>query len=313
MDFKRLGYFVQVAELGSVSRTAERLRISQPSLSRQIRLLEEELGVTLFARGRRGMELTDRGEELRDRLSGPLRQIGHVLNELRAQPDETTGTVVFGLTPTTVSLLADPLARAVAAAAPRISLRIVEGYSGHLHDWLQRGELDGAILYGPSTPPGLNATKLLEDELVLVGPAHAALRSDHPVEFSALADLPLILPSHSHGLRMSLEAAAARARCKLKVKAQADSYQLLKELVESGQGYTALPPSGVSREAADGRLTYAPIVNPKATRVLFLAMQPGSQSLRAVLQVEKLVRQQVAVMAADGRWQVSRLFDLGDS
>jgi LysR family transcriptional regulator, nitrogen assimilation regulatory protein len=74
VDFKRLGYFAQIAELGSLTRAAERMGIAQPSLSRQMRLLEEELGVTLFTRGPRGMQLTEAGELLRSRIVGPMRQ-----------------------------------------------------------------------------------------------------------------------------------------------------------------------------------------------------------------------------------------------
>lgn len=312
MDFRRLGYFITISELGSLSRAAERLHIAQPSLSRQVRLLEEELGVTLFVRGRRGMQLTEAGKELRAGVAGPLRQIGHALNEVRTRPCDPGGTVIFGLPPSTVSILAGPLAQRVATQAPNISLQIVDGYSGHLLDWLQRGQLDAAILYGPTTPLGLNATKLLEDELMLVGPPDSALRPDQPVEFARLAELPLVLPSPPHGLRVALDTAAAKARCKLDVRVQADSFQLMKDLVESGLGYTALPASGFSREAGSGRLSCAPIIGPKVTRQLFLAMQSNAQSLRAVLQVQALVRQEVAKLAADGRWPVSRLFDIGD-
>src|ERR1700751_5347419 len=95
-DFRRLGYFLQIAELGSLTRVAERLRIAQPSLSRQMRLLEEELGVILFTRGYRGMHLTDAGEALRSKIAGPLRQVGHALYEIRALPSDTEGNVLFG-------------------------------------------------------------------------------------------------------------------------------------------------------------------------------------------------------------------------
>src|SRR4051812_7541515 len=146
-DFKRLGYFLQIAELGSLSRVAERLNIAQPSLSRQVRLLENELGVALFSRNGRGMQLTDAGEALRVRITGPLRLVGHALNEIRALPSAAAGVVTFGMPPTTVAVLGAPLTRRVATLAPNISLQIVDSCSGHLLDWLQRGQLDAAILY----------------------------------------------------------------------------------------------------------------------------------------------------------------------
>lgn len=312
MDFKRLGYFAQIAEFGSLTRAGERLGIAQPSLSRQMRLLEEELGVSLFTRGSKGMQLTEAGAFLRARIAGPLRQIGHAIYEVRSLPSETGGNVVFGMPPTMIHVLAGPLARRVATECPNISLRIVDGYSGHLLDWMKRGELDSAILYGP-TPAGLNATKLLEDELMLVGPPDAGLRLDKPIEFKAVGELPFVLSSPSHGLRAALETAADKARTSLNVRHQADSFQLMKELVSSGLGYTALPYFSIQAEVAAGRLTCARIENPTPVRQLFLGMQHGAPSPRAVLQVETFVRQEVATLVTAGQWTSARLADVGDS
>lgn len=312
MDFKRLGYFAQIAELGSLTRAGERLGIAQPSLSRQMRLLEEELGVSLFTRGSKGMQLTEAGDLLRARIAGPLRQIGHAIYEVRSLPSETGGSVVFGMPPTMIHLLAGPLARRVAKESPNVSLRIVDGYSGHLLDWMKRGDLDSAILYGP-TPAGLNATKLVEDELMLVGPPDAELSLGAPVAFKAVGELPLVLSSAAHGLRAALEAAAAKARCKLDVQHQADSFQLMKELVSSGLGYTALPYFAVEAEVVSGRLTCARIVKPTPMRQLFLGMQSGAPSPRGVLQVEAFVREEVARLVTAGRWISARLADPGDS
>lgn len=311
-DFKRLGYFLQIAELGSLSRTAERLHIAQPSLSRQMRLLEDELGVALFARNGRGMQLTAAGEALRLRITGPLRQVGHALNEIRALTSDAAGLVAFGMPPEVIAVLGEPLTRRVTSAAPSITLHVSEGASGRLLQWLQQGELDAAILCSAVTPVGVNATKLLEDRLMLFGPPGAGLRPDQPVTFTKFAGLPLILPSGVHGLRCTLDAAALQNHRELNVRMEVDSFPLLKELVASGLGYTALPLTSVAREVVRGDLSYAPIADPGVTRQLFVAMRSSAPSPRAVLQVEDLVRQEVAVLAADGRWPVVRLLGVGD-
>lgn len=312
MDFKRLGYFAQVAELGSLSRASDRTGIAQPSLSRQMRLLEEELGVTLFRRAPRGMQLTEAGEVLYARIAGPMREIGHAIYEVRSLPSDAGGSVAIGMPPTIIQMLAGPLARRAAAYSPNIALRIVDAYSGYLVDWMHQGELDMAILYGP-TPGGLNANKLLDDELMLVGPANSPLVSETAVDCRRLGELPLILPSGSHGLRLLLEAAASKAGAKLDVRIQADSYQLMKELVESGLGYTALPHCAFAREAVAGRLTFARIRKPTVIRQLFLAMRAGAEAPRAVLQVENLVRTEVAGLVQQGVWNVSKLYRVGDN
>lgn len=312
MDFKRLGYFVQVAELGSLSRTSERLRIAQPSLSRQMRLLEEELGATLFRRGPRGMHLTDAGQLLYKRTAGPMRDIGRAIYEVRSLPTEAGGSVVIGLPPTLIQLLAGPLARRVAAYAPNISLRIVDSYTGHLLQWMRDGELDVAILYGP-TPAGVNAAKLLEDEMMLVGPANSPIAGEGAIDVQRLEGLPMILPSSMHGLRILVEAAAEKAGIRLDVHTQADSFHVTKELVESGLGYTVLPLCAFKREAAAGRLTFARFRKPQVTRQLFVALKPAAEYPRATLQVEGLVRQEVAELVGDGSWPSATVFGIGDT
>lgn len=312
MDFKRLGYFAQVAELGSLSRASDRTRIAQPSLSRQIRLLEEELGVALFRRTPRGMQLTEAGERLYARIAGPLRDIGHAIYEVRSLPSDAGGHVSIGMPPTIIEMLAGPLARRVAAYSPNIALRIVDAYSGHLAEWMHNGELDMAILYGP-TPGGFNANKLIEDELMLVGSPNSVLAGENVIDCRRLGELPLILPSGSHGLRVLLETAVNDAGEKLNVHIQADSYRLMKELVESGLGYTALPHSAFAREAAARRVTFARIRKPSVVRQLFLAMRTGAEAPRAVLQIENLVRSEVANLVQQGRWSAAKLYRVGDN
>jgi len=309
-DFKRLGYFVQIAEMGSLTRAAQRLRIAQPSLSRQMRILEEELGVTLFTRGHRGMQLTEAGEVLRSGIAGPLRQIGHALYEVRSLPNETMGAVSFGMPPTFVSVLASGLAARVAKECPRVSLHIVEGYSGHLMEWLKRGELDAAILYGP-TPAGVNATRLLEDELVLVG-STGSLPPGDAISFKDLARVPLVLPSRTHGLRMTIESAAAKTRLDLTIAFEADSFQLMRELVETHSLCTILPPSAVHSLVRSGALGSVRIVDPVPTRQVYLAMQSGAQSPRAVLEVERFLRDEVARLIGDGVFSNARMVQAVD-
>lgn len=309
MDFRRLTYFVRIAELGSLSKAADRLRIAQPALSRQMRLLEADVGVPLFSRHRRGMQLTPAGAELRQRILGPLRQLECAVEDTRALSKEVGGSVAFGMPPTASYVLAGPLARRVALEAPNISLRVVEGYAGHLIDWLQRGEIDVALLYGPAADYRLPAEDLLSEELMLVGPPDCDLAPDAPTPFETLASLPLVLPSHPHGLRLVVDNVAAKTRTKLSIRFQANSFHLMKDLVGSGLGYTILPYSSFSREAAAGQLKYAPIVNPKVTRQLVLAMSAGGDATRAAQKLMLMIRQEIIALTGSGKWTAKLLFD----
>jgi len=255
-------------------------------------MLEEELGVHLFSRGPRGMALTPAGQLLYNRIVDPLREIGHAIYEVRSLPTQARGEVVLGMPPTMVQAIAGAVARRVSTFAPKIKLRLVDAYSGYLQKWLEDGDLDAAILYGP-TPSGFNATLLLEDELLLVGPSQSPFANEF-VEGKRLEDLPLILSSPAHGLRSVIEEAAAKVEIALNIVTQADSFQLLKELVESGMGYTLLPYCGVAREVSTGRLSVARLRKPQIKRQLFYAMRADAEAPRAVLQVEEYVRQEIA-------------------
>ena len=212
MDLKQLRTFRAVAELGSLSKAADRLRAAQPALSRHIKLLEHELRVELFVRNGRGMLLTSAGRMLLDRTTGLIRQIEQVSDDLKSANGNPSGRVILGLVPTVSAVLSGRFARRVLDEFPDISLRIVESYGGHLVEWLHRGEMDLAIIYGPAVDLHLSVQSIGREDIAVVGPPGSGLNKRKQVDLKWLVKQKLILPSISHGLRALLEkAAGARA------------------------------------------------------------------------------------------------------
>ena len=146
MDLRQLTTFMQVAELGSLSKASDRLRIVQPALSRQIRLLEEELKVTLFTRHGRGMVLTHAGELLRVRAGSILRQIEETRADLSLEAGTVRGQVILGVPPTVGDVLATRLVERFLHRFPEVRLRVVTAFSGYLLEWLHSGEIDMAVI-----------------------------------------------------------------------------------------------------------------------------------------------------------------------
>ncbi len=307
MNLQQLRTFIRIAELGSLSKASDRMRIAQPSLSRQMKLLQEEVGVALFDRHRGGMRLTPAGDELLRRVPGLIRQLDQVYIDVRSLAGATSGQVVFGIVPTVSYVIAARLACRVAAELPAVSLRIVESYSGHLVDWLQRGEIDAGIVYGPGSSFHMRVEELLTEDLTVIGPPESSLQPDTPMSVTAFARLPLVLPSRPHGLRMVVESAAHRAKAKLEVRFEADSFRVLVDLVQQGLGYTALPLSAISREVEQRRLKYAPLIQPKVTRSMILGI-PDSITSRATLSVIALARDEIARLVRSGVWQARLQF-----
>jgi LysR family nitrogen assimilation transcriptional regulator len=311
MNLQQLKTFVLIAELGSLSKVSDRIRIAQPALSRQMKLLQEEVGVPLLARHRLGLRLTEAGEEMLRRVSGVIRQLDQAFEDVRTLPGAAGGRVAFGIVPTASYVLAGQLAYRVAARFPGISLRIVEGYSVHLIEWLQRGEIDAAIMYGSDADFHLETQPLLLDELVLVGPPDSDLKPDVPVTVAALSALPLVLPSRPNGLRLIVEGAAAKAKVKLIVRFEADSFRVLNDLVEKGLGYAVLPLSAIGREREARYLKFAPLIQPKVTRQLVLGLPPDRVASRATKVVIDLAREEIKELTHSGAWPAKLLFRTG--
>jgi LysR family transcriptional regulator, nitrogen assimilation regulatory protein len=304
MDIRQLRTFSCVAELGSLSKASDTLRVAQPALSRQIKLLEHELRAELFTRNGRGMVLTDAGRLLLARTAGIVRQIDQVRDEIQSSGGPPSGRVVLGLVPTVSCVISARLARHTVDKYPGISLCIVESYSGHLMEWLHRGEMDLALIYGPSSDLHLTAQSLGRDPIVAVGPRGSGLSQRKQVDIGWLLRQRLVLPSHSHGLRALIEQAAAKKKLKLDVKLEADSFRVLTSLVEEGLGYTLLPPSSVRHEVAAGRLETAAIAKPSPMRELTLASPIDHPGSTAIAVVSELLRSELSACREEGLWDI---------
>ena len=259
-------------------------------------------GFDLFIRSGRGMQLTEHGGVLLSRVAGLIKQLDDSIQDVRSLLAEPTGNVVLGCIPTASHVVAGRIAVRVAAELPQVSLRIVEGYAGHLIDWLHRGEVDLAVLYGPSSDLHLRISDIMFEELVLVSPAGKAPEGDE-VPVAALGDLNLVLPSRPHGLRLLVEAAAAKAATTINVKFQADSFRVLKDIVAAGLGHTILPLSAFYREPQMELYQITRLVSPRISRRLVMALPPNRQDTKATAAVRDLVTDEILRMVKSGEWR----------
>lgn len=283
MELSQLRTLIHVAELGSLSKAADRMNIAQPALSRQVRMLEEELGTSLFTRHGRGMVLTEQGHEVLKHAARVMAE----LDEIRASAAEIdaplSGQIAIGLPPTVSDIIAVPLVAAFGRAHPSVVVRLVGAYTGYLLDWLHRGEIDVAILYDPRSARSLRSYPLLREDLFLIGPAQAGFSTARSLSFRELRGKRLLLPSVRHGLRTIVERCAAEAGIGLDVAVETDSYATLKDLVRQGHGWTILPLAPIHEDIAAGRLTGAPLTDPAPVRRLVLsypADRPASRLAR---------------------------------
>ena len=305
MDLKQLRTFRAVAELGSLSKAADRLRTAQPGLSRHIKLLEHELRVELFIRNGRGMLLTSAGRMLLDRTTGLVRQIEQVRDDIQSAGGSPSGRVILGLVPTVSAVFSGRFARRVITDFPEIRLRIVESYGGHLVEWLHRGEMDLAITYGPAEDLHLSVQSIGREDIAVVGPPGSGLGKRKQVDLKWLVKQKLILPSISHGLRALLEKAVAREKLTLNALIEADSYRAQISLMEEGLGYTLLPASAIRAELAAGRLEMATLVRPSVSRELILASPIEHPTSIATTTIATLIMSEIEQLCREGFWKIT--------
>ncbi len=315
-DLHQLKIFLKIAEVGSVSKASAQLRIAQPALSRQIRLLEEEAGATLFMRQWRGMKLTAAGVELRRTISGAVRELDQALTNIRSLSKTPSGHVRLGLVSTVTGVMTGRIAKRVAAEFPGITLTITDGLSLHLVEWLHRGDLDVAIICGTVMDLHMHADELIVDELIVIGSVQSQIDPGRPVSVKELIGMPLVLPSNPNGMRRIVENVAAKMRVKLDIRFEGDSFSVLNELAAAGVGYAVLPLSSYLHEQKAGRakLKYAPIIRPKLTKQLILARPSEGELSPSAARVHRLVREEFAAAVRSGDLEGAHLlFDLRKS
>lgn len=301
MELSQLRTLIHVAELGSLSKAADRMRIAQPALSRQVRLLEEELGVRLFDRHGRGMVVTEQGRAVLAHAMRVMRELDEIRAESAEGATPLAGRVSIGLPPTISDIISVPLVGAF-RSHPNAVPRLVSAYTGYLLDGLHRGEIDLAVLYDPHAARSLRSRPLLVEHLHLVGPAEAELSVSRAVPFRDLDGKPLLLPSARHGLRAIVERCAAESGIALNVVAEADAFGTLKDLVRHGYGWTILPTAPIYGDMAGGSLTAAPLVDPAPERHLVLSFPADRPVPRLARFAGDAIEAIVAEHAARGIW-----------
>lgn len=306
MDFKQLRAFLTVADTGNVTRAAELLNLVQPAVSRQLRLLEEDIGAELFERERHGMVLTEAGRALLVYARRAMLELDRARAEIGGAVDGIGGIVTVGLLPSTADIVSSALVSAVAATYPGVRMRIAMGYAGTLQQWLETGEIDAALLYGVERSPNVQATPLLEEDLWIVGPADAKLRKGKPVTLQSLVGRPLVLPSGPHGIRTLVDHACAVSNVELTVAVETNAMSIQKSLVVGGHGLTVLPPIAFADELERELVSGAPLSEPKITRTIVLAL-PGNRAVGAhVRRTVELLVDCVRAAVEEGRWREAR-------
>jgi LysR family nitrogen assimilation transcriptional regulator len=283
LDLKQLRYFLQVAEQGSFSRAARLLDLSQPALSRQIRLLEVEVRHNLLVRNGRGVTLTDAGDALRKSALRILHEVDLAHAELGKLRNSNAGHVNIGLPTGLAKVFAAPFVNEFRERLPGASLSITDGLSASLQQLLISGQLDIALLYRPRPSADLDTFKVMDEELFLVG---HALGNAPSITLRQVAKLPLVIPRRPHEIRMLVETAMAEVGCKPTVALEVDGVPAILDVLASGAGYAILPVYAVAIYSKSETYSLQKIIEPSVFSML--AVATSSRRLATPTQVTVL-------------------------
>ncbi|BEP55431.1 tricarballylate utilization LysR family transcriptional regulator TcuR [Variovorax sp. V118] len=307
MELRQLRYFVKVCELRSMGRAAVELGVVTSALSQQISRLESELSTRLLRRHSTGVMPTDAGLAFLHQAQLTLR---HADDAVRAaQQARLSGHVSVGLAPTTATVLGVPLMQAMQARYPEVRLHMVEALSGHLTTMLHARQLDLAVLFQTDTPRRWSVSPLLAEKLfVIASPALTPRPTGKKVRLSQLAEVPLILPSGSHGLRATLMAAFARARVAPRIVAEVDGLALLMDAVRAGHGATIQPGAATARHDGDD-LALTQIADAHVGRRNLLVSLSDDELSPAALAARVVVAETARTLVSEGRWAGASLLE----
>lgn len=307
MEIRQLRYLVAIAEHGAVSKAADKVFVAQSALSYQLAQLEQELGVQLFLRTRRGVELTEQGRAFLAHAVAILRQVEDARASVRSADDAPAGKVVFGIPHSMSNALALPLLQTVRQRLPGVELELTEELTGNLIRQLRSGLLNLAVLFDDGHASEFQHQALVVERLSLIGPmSHNSKAKRKPAAITLRKALarPLILPADPHGVRPIIEAAARqRGYAAPRVVADISSISILRTALLAGMGQTLLPVMPLRAEIDAGRLQAQPVVSPVLTRQVVLCAPRHIPLSGAATAVARLTVQLAHALCAQGDWQ----------
>jgi LysR family transcriptional regulator, nitrogen assimilation regulatory protein len=284
LELRQLRYFVAISIARSFSKASEQLCIAQPALSRQIQLLEGELGSPLLLRTSRGVETTEVGIRFLERAQFVIKYVEEMRSALTSDIAEPSGEVVVGLPPSLFSHIGPRLIEKGEKKFPLVTIRVIEGGGSFLTEWLDLGRIDLSVLSSPRDSKAIAVEEMAEEELVLVG-VPSQLSSNKPI--TEIAELGNYELGVTHMFKAVIEPWLKMNRISPSYRMELDSGHILKRLVLRGMFCTVFPFSFVHEEIKSGELVARRFV-PRATRTLALARnatRPNNQAIRAVEQM----------------------------
>jgi LysR family transcriptional regulator, hydrogen peroxide-inducible genes activator len=272
MEIHQLRYFCAIVDSGSFSRAARQTHVSQPSLSQQIRKLEDELGARLFDRLGRSVRLTETGQTFLPRARAVLHELEAARGDLAQQENSMRGTIAIGVIPTVAPYLLPAHLTKFSRKFPEAKISIVEEITPILLERLRAASVDLAVLALPIRGHEFETFPILTEPLFAALPQNHSLARRRSVALKDLRTEPFLLLRDGHCFRENALAVCDRARLHPKIVFESGQFSSLLSMVAAGMGVSLVPEMAIERKS---NCAYVPLADDHATRTIGAARLRG--------------------------------------
>ncbi len=293
VSLRQLQYIVAVADRGGFRRAAEACRVAQPSLSAQVALAEEALGVQIFERTQRRVRVTEAGAPLVEQARRVLVAAGDLRELARQKANPFRGTLRIGIIPTVSPYLLPDLSPSLARAFPELTVLWSEERTRTLVRQANEGTVDAAIVALEAELPGLDHAVLGRDPFLLAAsPNHPLAKPRGPATLDDLRKAQVLLLEDGHCLRDQAMQLCRQSGAR-ELGFRATSLATLVQMTSAGAAVTLLPSIAVAVENRNGQLVTRRFSRPHPGRTLALAWRRGSALAAALTTIVKAMRSAV--------------------
>ena len=264
--------FLKVAELGSITRSANALSIPQPSISRSLARIESLLEVRLVERHRGGINLTPAGQAFQAHAREALRHFDLAANAARQNQLEISGEVRLAASESFAGVAFGPLVKAFQARFPAARIRVMISASMHIPSLIDNNIVDLGVIADTHSAPAMPIEDLCSEDFYLIGARDSTATRGRSIRLQQVASLPLYLNAMAGGFRARIDEAFNREGLSPRVRAEIDANEPILDLLLDEEGYTILPFSAIARTSRRDQFSAARIIEPGIGRKLKLVV-----------------------------------------
>ena len=297
MNLRELEYLVAVAEERHFHKAAKRCFVSQPTLSGQLKKLEDELGVLLVERSTRQVAMTDVGKAVAELARDILAQVKGIREIAQTFQDVMAGELHLGLIPTLAPYLLPQIMQQIHKQYPHLKLWLHEYQTAVLLEKLHRAELDLLILALPVDTDEFAELDLFQESFLLAVPRDEELAGKPIISLGDLDNREMLLLEEGHCLRHQALEVCFMAGATENSAFQASSLETLRHMVGEGMGLTLMPELAVpDKQTKKDPIRYLPFRNPKPSRRIGMLYRKGSYREETFTRLRTLIRNTLSSM-----------------